>query len=142
MSLAKAVSRAVITVLTRGVEKVSLGTFRVLAIEGVSLAEDGSIRCLGGGCGAKGTVIILEAVKGFDAGELHSALSKMRVVKLEVEVTGLPKPILTRLEILTGRPIKGDAVVKYTWHSTPSLEELALVLNDLNLPTPPQNPQS
>jgi hypothetical protein len=56
----------------------------------------------------------------------------VRVLELEVEVSGLPNWLLSRLEFLVGEPISGNAKVKYTWRSMPSFEELALVLNDLN----------
>jgi hypothetical protein len=133
--------KALIRVLALGRLSLNLRTFRVTASERVSLTSDGTVNCLGGDCNANGTFIILEADRP-NARELYETLSKVRVLKLEVEVSGLPGWLLTRLEFLTGRPISDNAVVKYTWRAMPSLEELALVLNDLNLPTHPQsNPQ-
>jgi hypothetical protein len=80
--------------------------------------------------------ITLEADRP-NARELYDALKRVRVLEFEVEVSGLPKWLLSRLEFLVGGQISGSAKVRYTWHSLPSFEELALALNDLNLPTPP-----
>jgi hypothetical protein len=76
--------------------------------------------------------ITLEADRP-SARELFEVLRGVRVLEFEVEVSGLPNWLLSRLEFLTGGQISGNATVKYTWRSMPSLEELALVLNDLNL---------
>ena len=133
--------RAIVRVLALGRVSLNLRTFRVTASERVSVASDGTVNCLGAGCSANGVFITLEAERP-NARELFEALRRVRVLKLEVEVSGLPMQLLTRLEFLVGEPINSDAKVKYTWHSMPSFEELALALNDLNLPTHPQsNPQ-
>jgi len=124
--------RAIVRVLALGRVSLNLKTFRVTASERVSVASDGTVKCLGGDCSANGTFITLEAERP-NARELYEVLKKVRILKIEVEVSGLPRQLLSRLEFLTGKPISGDAVVKYTWHSMPSFEELALVLNDLNL---------
>jgi hypothetical protein len=133
--------KALVRVLALGRLTLNLRTFRVTASERVSLTSDGTVNCLGGGCNANGTFIILEAERP-NARELYEVLKKVRILKIEVEVSGLPRQLLSRLEFLTGKPISDDAVVKYTWRAMPSFEELALALNDLNLPTHPQsNPQ-
>jgi len=122
--------RAVVRVLALGRVSLNLKTFRVLALQRVSITSDGTVNCLGGDCSANGTFITLEADRP-NARELYDALKKVRVLELEVEISGLPKWLLSRLEFLVGRPT-GDKV-RYTWHSMPSFGELALVLNDLNL---------
>jgi hypothetical protein len=76
--------------------------------------------------------ITLEADRP-SARELFEVLKNARVLEFEVEVIGLPRQLLSRLEFLVGGQISGNAIVKYTWRSMPSLGELALVLNDLNL---------
>jgi len=100
----------------------------------LSITDDGAVKCLGGDCSANGVFITLEADRP-NARELYDALKRVRVLEFEVEVSGLPRQLLTRLEFLVGEPISGNARVRYTWHSMPSFEELALVLNDLNLNT-------
>jgi len=60
-------------------------------------------------------------------------LRGVKVVKIVIEVEGLPRQLLAGLELLVGGQVSGNAKVRYTWRSMPSYEELALVLNDLNL---------
>ena len=122
--------KAVVRILALGRVSLNLRTFRVIENERVSVASDGTVNCLGGDCSANGVFITLEADRP-SARELFEALRRVRVLELEVEIHGLPGWLLTRLEFLTGA-ISGSAKVKYTWRSMPSLEELALVLNDLN----------
>jgi hypothetical protein len=124
--------KAIVRVLALGRVSLNFKTFRVIENERLSIASDGTVNCLGGGCSANGVFITLEADRP-NARELYDALKNARVLEFEVEVSGLPRQLLTRLEFLVGEPISGNAKVKYTWHSMPSLEELALVLNDLNL---------
>ena len=124
--------RAIVRVLALGRVSLNLRTFRVTASERISITSDGTVNCLGGGCGANGTFIILEAEHP-NAKELYNALKGARVLKLEVEVRELPRQLLSRLEFLTGSTISDNATVRYTWRLLPSFEELALVLNDLNL---------
>jgi len=124
--------KALVRVLALGRVSLNLRTFRVIENERVSITDDGAVKCLGAGCSANGVFITLEADRP-NARELYDALKKVRVLELEVEVSGLPRQLLSRLEFLTGEPISGNAKVKYTWRSMPSLEELALALNDLNL---------
>ena len=126
--------RAIVRVLALGRVSLNLKTFRVIENERLSITDDGAVKCLGGGCSANGTFITLEADRP-DPRELYEALKKVHVLKIEVEVIGLPNWLLSRLEFLVGEPISTDKV-KYTWHSMPSFGELALVLNDLNLPAP------
>jgi hypothetical protein len=123
--------KAVVRVLALGRVSLNFKTFRVIENERLSITDDGTVKCLGGGCSANGVFITLEADRP-NARELYDALKKVRVLELEVEIHDLPKWLLSRLEFLTGA-ISGDAKVKYTWRSMPSFEELALVLNDLNL---------
>jgi hypothetical protein len=124
--------KAIVRVLALGRVSLNLRTFRVIENERLSITDDGAVKCLGAGCSANGTFITLEADRP-SARELFEALRRVRVLKIEVEVSGLPRQLLTRLEFLTGEPISGNARVKYTWRSMPSFEELALALNDLNL---------
>ena len=124
--------KALVRVLALGRVSLNFRTFRVIENERVSIASDGAVNCLGAGCSANGVFITLEADRP-NARELYEALRRVRVLELEVEIHGLPGWLLSRLEFLTGEPISGSAKVKYTWRSMPSLEELALVLNDLNL---------
>jgi hypothetical protein len=124
--------KAVVRVLALGRVSLNLKTFRVIENERVSITDDGAVKCLGGGCSANGVFITLEADRP-SARELFEVLRGVRVLEFEVEVSGLPNWLLSRLEFLTGGQISGNATVKYTWRSMPSLEELALVLNDLNL---------
>jgi len=56
-------------------------------------------------------------------------------LSLRLRLMDCQRWLLSRLEFLVGGQISGNAKVKYTWRSMPSLEELALVLNDLNLNT-------
>jgi len=123
--------KAVVRILALGRVSLNLRTFRVIENERVSVASDGTVNCLGGDCSANGVFITLEADRP-SARELFEALRRVRVLKIEVEVSGLPRQLLSRLEFLVGGQISGNAKVKYTWRSMPSLEELALVLNDLN----------
>ena len=123
--------KALVRVLALGRVSLNLRTFRVIENERVSVASDGTVNCLGKGCSANGVFITLEADRP-SARELFEALRRVRVLEFEVEVIGLPRQLLSRLEFLTGEPISGNAKVRYTWRSMPSLEELALVLNDLN----------
>jgi hypothetical protein len=123
--------KAVVRVLALGRVSLNLRTFRVIENERVSITDDGAVKCLGKGCSANGVFITLEADRP-NPRELYDALKNARVLEFEVEVIDLPGWLLSRLEFLTGT-ISGNAKVKYTWHSMPSLEELALVLNDLNL---------
>jgi len=124
--------RAIVRVLALGRVSLNLRTFRVIENERVSITDDGTVNCLGAGCSANGVFITLEADRP-NARELFEALRRVRVLEFEVEVSGLPRQLLSRLEFLVGGQISGSAKVKYTWRSMPSLEELALVLNDLNL---------
>jgi len=124
--------KAIIRVLALGRVSLNLRTFRVIENERVSITDDGVVKCLGGGCSANGVFITLEADRP-NARELFEALRRVRVLELEVEIHGLPGWLLSRLEFLVGGQISGSAKVKYTWRNMPSLEELALVLNDLNL---------
>ncbi len=124
--------KARVTVLTMGTLNPNFKTFRIIINEHVSVTDDGTIKCIGESCKANGTYIILEAEHP-NPRELYDALRKVRVLELEVKVSGLPRQLLSRLEFLVGEPISDNAVVKYTWHSLPSFEELALALNDLNL---------
>jgi hypothetical protein len=124
--------KAVVRVLALGRVSLNFKTFRVIENERVSIASDGAVNCLGAGCSANGTFITLEADRP-NPRELYEALRKVRVLELEVEVSGLPRQLLSRLEFLVGGQISGNATVKYTWRSMPSFEELALALNDLNL---------
>ena len=124
--------KAVVRVLALGRVSLNLKTFRVIENERVSITGDGAVKCLGGDCSANGVFITLEADRP-SARELYEALRGVRVLGLEVEIHDLPKWLLSRLEFLVGGQISGSAKVKYTWRSMPSLEELALVLNDLNL---------
>ncbi|WP_066795192.1 hypothetical protein [Caldivirga sp. MU80] len=130
--------KARVTALTMGTLNPNLKTFRIITNEHVSITSDGTVKCIGESCDANGTFIILEAEHP-NPRELYDALRKVRILKIEVEVSGLPRQLLTRLEFLVGKPISDNAIVKYTWHSLPSFEELALALNDLNLPTHPQS---
>jgi hypothetical protein len=124
--------KAIIRVLALGRVSLNLRTFRVIENERVSITNDGTVNCLGAGCSANGVFITLEADRP-SARELYDALKRVRVLELEVEIHDLPNWLLSRLEFLVGGQISRDAKVKYTWRSMPSLEELALVLNDLNL---------
>jgi len=124
--------KAVVRVLALGRVSLNLRTFRVIENERVSITDDGAVKCLGGGCSANGVFITLEADRP-NPRELFEALRRVRVLEFEVEINGLPRWLLSRLEFLVGGQISGNAKVKYTWRSMPSLEELALVLNDLNL---------
>ena len=123
--------KAVVRILALGRVSLNLRTFRVIENERVSVASDGTVNCLGGDCSANGVFITLEADRP-SARELFEALRRVRVLKIEVEVSGLPRQLLSRLEFLVGEPISGNAKVRYAWRSMPSFEELALVLNDLN----------
>ena len=123
--------KAVVRILALGRVSLNLRTFRVIENERLSITDDGAVKCLGKGCSANGVFITLEADRP-SARELFEALRRVRVLKIEVEVSGLPRQLLSRLEFLVGGQISGNAKVKYTWRSMPSLEELALVLNDLN----------
>jgi hypothetical protein len=123
--------RARVEVLAMGVLNPNFKTFRVITNERVSITSDGTVNCLGESCNANGIYITLEADRP-DPRELYEALKRVRVLKIEIVVSGLPRWLLSRLEFLVGKPISEDAV-KYTWYSMPSFEELALVLNDLNL---------
>jgi len=123
--------KALVRVLALGRVSLNLRTFRVIENERVSVASDGTVNCLGDGCSANGVFITLEADRP-SARELYDALKNARVLELEVEIHGLPGWLLSRLEFLVGGQISDNAKVKYTWRSMPSLEELALVLNDLN----------
>jgi len=124
--------KALVRVLALGRVSLNFKTFRVIENERVSITDDGAVKCLGAGCSANGVFITLEAEHP-NPRELFEALRRVRVLKLEVEVSGLPRQLLSRLEFLVGGQINSGAKVKYTWRSMPSLEELALVLNDLNL---------
>ena len=124
--------KAVVRVLALGRVSLNLRTFRVIENERLSITDDGAVKCLGKGCSANGVFITLEADRP-NPRELYEALKNARVLEFEVEIHGLPGWLLSRLEFLVGGQISGNAKVKYTWHSMPSLEELALVLNDLNL---------
>jgi len=124
--------RAWVTILAMGALKPNLKTFSVIENERVSITDDGTIKCIGESCNANGTYIILEAEHP-NPRELYDALRKVRVLKIEIVISGLPRQLLTRLEFLTGGTIRDNATVRYTWHSMPSFEELALALNDLNL---------
>jgi len=123
--------KAVVRVLALGRVSLNLKTFRVIENERVSITNDGAVKCLGKGCSANGMFITLEADRP-SARELYDALKNARVLEFEVEVIDLPGWLLSRLEFLVGGQINSGAKVKYTWRSMPSLEELALVLNDLN----------
>jgi len=123
--------KALVRVLALGRVSLNLRTFRVIENERVSVASDGTVNCLGKGCSANGVFITLEADRP-SARELYDALKNARVLELEVEIHGLPGWLLSRLEFLVGGQISDNAKVKYAWRSMPSLEELALVLNDLN----------
>jgi hypothetical protein len=123
--------KAVVRVLALGRVSLNLKTFRVIENERVSITGDGAVNCLGAGCSANGVFITLEADRP-SARELFDALKRVRVLEFEVEIHGLPRWLLSRLEFLVGEPISGNAKVRYAWRSMPSLEELALVLNDLN----------
>jgi len=122
--------RAIVRVLALGRVSLNLKTFRVTASERVSVDSDGTVNCLGGDCSANGTFITLETEHP-NPRELYDALRRVRVLKIEVEVIGLPNWLLSRLEFLVGEPVSGR--VRYTWRTMPSFGELALVLNDLNL---------
>jgi len=122
--------RAIVRVLALGRVSLNLKTFRVIENERLSITNDGTVKCLGGGCSANGMFITLEADRP-DPRELYEVLRKVRILELEVEIHGLPNWLLSRLEFLVGEPVSGR--VRYTWHSMPGFEELALVLNDLNL---------
>ena len=124
--------RALVTILAMGTLNPNLKTFRIIENERVSITGDGTIKCTGESCNANGTYIILETEHP-NAKELYDALRKVRILKIEIVISGLPRQLLTRLEFLVGKPIRDNATVKYTWHKMPSFEELALVLNDLNL---------
>jgi len=124
--------KAVVRVLALGRVSLNLRTFRVIENERLSITDDGAVKCLGGDCNANGVFITLEAERP-NARELFEALRRVRVLELEVEVSGLPRQLLSRLEFLVGGQVSDNAKVKYTWRSMPSFEELALVLNDLNL---------
>ena len=124
--------KALVRVLALGRVSLNFKTFRVIENERVSVASDGTVNCLGAGCSANGVFITLEADRP-NPRELYDALKNARVLEFEVEVIDLPGWLLSRLEFLVGGQISGSAKVKYTWRSMPSLEELALVLNDLNL---------
>jgi len=127
--------KATVRVLALGRVSLNFKTFRVIENERVGITDDGTVKCLGDGCSANGIFITLETDRP-DPRELYEVLKKVRVLELEVEVRDLPNWLLSRFEFLTGEPINGNAKVKYTWHSMPGFEELALVLNDLNLPAP------
>ena len=122
--------RAIVRVLALGRVSLNLKTFGVIENERLSITNDGTVKCLGGGCSANGMFITLEADRP-DPRELYEVLRKVRILELEVEIHGLPNWLLSRLEFLVGEPVSGR--VRYTWHSMPGFEELALVLNDLNL---------
>jgi len=122
--------RAIVRVLALGRVSLNLKTFRVIENERLSITNDGTVKCLGGGCSANGMFITLEADRP-DPRELYEVLRKVRILELEVEIHGLPNWLLSRLEFLVGEPVSGR--VRYTWHSMPGFGELALVLNDLNL---------
>ena len=124
--------KAVVRVLALGRVSLNLRTFRVIENERVSITDDGAVKCLGAGCSANGVFITLEADRP-NARELYDALKRVRVLEFEVEVSGLPGWLLSRLEFLVGGQISGSAKVRYAWRSMPSFEELVLVLNDLNL---------
>jgi len=124
--------KAIIRVLALGRVSLNLKTFRVIENERVSITDDGAVKCLGAGCSANGVFITLEADRP-NARELYDALKRVRVLEFEVEVSGLPGWLLSRLEFLVGGQISGSAKVRYAWRSMPSFEELVLVLNDLNL---------
>ena len=124
--------KAIVRVLALGRVSLNFKTFRVIENERVSITDDGTVKCLGKGCSANGIFITLEADRP-NARELFDALKNARVLEFEVEIHGLPGWLLSRLEFLVGGQINSGAKVKYTWHSMPSLEELALALNDLNL---------
>jgi len=126
--------KAVVRVLALGRVSLNLRTFRVIENERLSITDDGTVNCLGAGCSANGVFITLEADRP-NPRELFEVLRRVRVLELEVEIRGLPGWLLSRLEFLVGGQISGNAKVKYTWRSMPSFEELALVLNDLNLNT-------
>jgi hypothetical protein len=133
--------RARLFILNLGDLNLSLKTFKIVERERASILQNGEVKCLGEACSANGTYTVLEAEHP-DAKELYNALKGVKVVKIVIEVEGLPRQLLSRLELLIGSTISDNATVKYTWHSMPSFEELALALNDLNLPTHPQsNPQ-
>jgi hypothetical protein len=123
--------RAKLFILNLGDFNPSLKTFKIVERERASILQNGTVKCLGESCGANGTYTVLEADRP-DPRELYNALKGVKVVKIVIEVEGLPRQLLTGLELLVGQ-VSGNAKVKYTWHSMPSYEELALVLNDLNI---------
>ena len=122
--------KALVRVLALGRVSLNLKTFKVIENERLSITNDGTVKCLGGGCSANGTFITLETEHP-NPRELYNALKNARVLELEVEIHVLPNWLLSRLEFLVGKPTSDK--VRYTWHSMPSFGELALVLNDLNL---------
>jgi hypothetical protein len=124
--------RAKLFILNLGDLNLNLKTFKIVERERASILQNGTVKCLGESCGANGTYTVLEADRP-DPRELYNALKGVKVVKIVIEVEGLPRQLLAGLELLVGGQVSGNAVVKYTWHSMPSYEELALVLNDLNL---------
>ena len=122
--------RAKLFILNLGDFNPSLKTFKIVERERASILQNGTVKCLGESCGANGTYTVLEAEHP-DAKELYNALKGVKVVKIVIEVEGLPRQLLAGLELLVGGQVSDK--IKYTWHSMPSYEELALVLNDLNL---------
>jgi len=121
--------RAKLFILNLGDFNPSLKTFKIVERERASILQNGTVKCLGESCGANGTYTVLEAEHP-DAKELYNALKGVKVVKIVIEVEGLPRQLLAGLELLVGQV---SDKIKYTWHSMPSYEELALVLNDLNI---------
>jgi len=124
--------RAKLFILNLGDFNPSLKTFKIVERERASILQNGAVKCLGESCGANGTYTVLEADRP-DPRELYNALKGVKVVKIVIEVEGLPRQLLAGLELLVGGQVSGNAKVRYTWRSMPSYEELALVLNDLNL---------
>jgi hypothetical protein len=122
--------RAKLFILNLGDFNPSLKTFKIVERERASILQNGTVKCLGESCGANGTYTVLEAEHP-DAKELYNALKGVKVVKIVIEVEGLPRQLLAGLELLVGGQVSDK--IKYTWHSMPSYEELALVLNDLNI---------
>jgi hypothetical protein len=122
--------RAKLFILNLGDLNLNLKTFKIVERERASILQNGTVKCLGESCGANGTYTVLEAEHP-DAKELYNALKGVKVVKIVIEVEGLPRQLLAGLELLVGGQVSDK--IKYTWHSMPSFEELALVLNDLNL---------
>ncbi|MFP3240939.1 MAG: hypothetical protein RXQ94_07385 [Caldivirga sp.] len=109
--------KAWVAILTMGTLNLNLKTFKTTTNERVSITDDGTIKCIGESCDANGTFITLETEHP-NPRELYDALSKVRVLKIEVEIIGLPRWLLLRVELLVGKPLSDNGAVMYTWHTS------------------------